>query len=30
MGAVLSAVLFVIFKYGLGLGLFAFPRALMG
>lgn len=30
MGVVLSAVLFVIFKYGLGLGLFAFPRALMG
>jgi putative tricarboxylic transport membrane protein len=30
MGAVLSAVLFVIFKYGLGLGLFALPRAMMG
>lgn len=30
MGIVLSAVLFVIFKYGLGLGLFALPRALMG
>lgn len=30
MGAALSVILFVIFKYGLGLGLFAFPRALMG
>lgn len=30
MGVALSLVLFVIFKYGLGLGLFAFPRALMG
>ncbi len=30
MGAGLSAVLFIIFKYGLGLGLFALPRWLMG
>ncbi len=30
MGTVLSAVLFVIFKYGLGLGLVALPKALMG
>lgn len=29
-GLGLSVVLFIIFKYGLGLGLFAFPRALMG
>ncbi|MDP4892450.1 tripartite tricarboxylate transporter TctB family protein [Cypionkella sp.] len=29
-GLGLSLVLFVIFKYGLGLGLFAFPRAWMG
>lgn len=29
-GAGLSAVLFVIFKYGLGLGLAPLPRALMG
>ena len=29
-GIGLSLVLFVIFKYGLGLGLFAFPRAWMG
>jgi putative tricarboxylic transport membrane protein len=28
-GIGLSLVLYVIFKYGLGLGLFAFPRALM-
>lgn len=30
MGTALSVVLFVIFKFGLGLGLFAFPRWLMG
>lgn len=30
MGVGLSVVLFVIFKYGLGLGLVAFPRAMMG
>lgn len=29
-GVGLSAGLFIIFKYGLGLGLFALPRALMG
>ncbi|THD85422.1 tripartite tricarboxylate transporter TctB family protein [Aliigemmobacter aestuarii] len=29
-GAALSAGLFVAFKYGLGLGLFALPRGLMG
>lgn len=29
-GIGLSVLLFVIFKFGLGLGLFAFPRALMG
>ncbi len=29
-GLGLSVLLFIIFKYGLGLGLFAFPRALMG
>ncbi|MGB2894183.1 MAG: tripartite tricarboxylate transporter TctB family protein [Albidovulum sp.] len=30
MGVTLSVILFVLFKYGLGLGLFAFPRSLMG
>jgi putative tricarboxylic transport membrane protein len=30
MGAALSAVLYIIFKFGLGLGLAALPRALMG
>ena len=29
-GTGLSALLFVVFKYGLGLGLFALPRALQG
>jgi putative tricarboxylic transport membrane protein len=30
MGVALSVVLFVLFRYGLGLGLVPFPRALMG
>ncbi|WP_435258591.1 tripartite tricarboxylate transporter TctB family protein [Thioclava sp. FR2] len=30
MGATLAVVLFIIFKYGLGLGLFALPRWLIG
>jgi putative tricarboxylic transport membrane protein len=30
MGAALAVLLFVIFKYGLGLGLVAFPKALIG
>lgn len=30
MGVGLSAILFVIFKYGLGLGLMALPRSMMG
>jgi len=30
MGAVLSVVLFIIFKYGLGLGLVALPRSMLG